>query len=183
MPRAPAHQGSANASTEPAWSDVLFVEEKEPTVSYRTGWVVYEESFIDGQLVGRGWNGAGFISFYDGRLDPSEYQQPEAFRLEIDGQSLSSDWKWGGFEKLSSDGPNTHVIITLIHTLRPVYRQSSHPTGWNSHPDPMVGSNEHIQSRVCAGRGLALERCSQKERSLAVKPRRRPCSALFHRLF
>ena len=116
----PLHLTPASTSADPAWSDVLFVEGNEPTISYRTNWVVYEESFIDGQLVGRGWNGSGFISFYDGRLDPSEYQQPEAFRLEIDGQSLTTDWKWGGYQKLSSDGPNTHVVITLLHTVRPV---------------------------------------------------------------
>ena len=42
----------------------------EPIISYRTGWVVYEESLTQGQFVGRGWNGAGYINFYDGRLIP-----------------------------------------------------------------------------------------------------------------
>ncbi len=41
------------------WSDVLLVDKPEPVVSYRTGWVVYEESLTKGQFVGRGWNGSG----------------------------------------------------------------------------------------------------------------------------
>jgi hypothetical protein len=81
----------------------------EPMVSYRTGWVVYEESLTRGQSVGRGWNGAGYIDFYDGRLDPAEYHVPQAFRLEIDGQALTADWKWGGLEKTPADQGNSHA--------------------------------------------------------------------------
>ena len=102
------------------WSDVLLGAEAEPTISYRTGWAVYEESLIKGRFVGRGWNGAGFINFYDGRLDPEEYPAPEAFRLEIDGQSLTSDWKWAGLEKTPSVNGNMQVVITLEHAVRPV---------------------------------------------------------------
>jgi alpha-galactosidase len=102
------------------WSDVLLVEQPEPTISYRTGWVVYEESLTKGQFVGRGWNGAGFVNFYDGRINPAEYPMPEAFSLEIDGQLLASDWKWAGLEKTSSSEGNLHVVITLKHAVRPV---------------------------------------------------------------
>jgi hypothetical protein len=48
-----------SAPDQPAWSDVLLADGPEPIVSYRTGWVVYEESLSKGQFVGRGWNGAG----------------------------------------------------------------------------------------------------------------------------
>ena len=105
------------------WSDVLLVEKPEPTISYRTGWVVYEESLTHGQFVGRGWNGSGFISFYDGRINPAETATPQAFWLELDGQLLGSHWEWGSFEKLagSPDKPAAlHTIITLRHELRPV---------------------------------------------------------------
>ena len=103
-----------------SWSDVFLGKEAEPTISYRTNQVVYEESFMNGQLVGRGWNGAGFIDYYDGRLNPAEHRAPEAFRLEIDGQSLTTDWKWGGLEKASSGNGNTHAVVTLTHTVRPI---------------------------------------------------------------
>ena len=109
-----------NAAKEPEWSDVLLVEQPEPTISYRTGWVVYEESLTKGRFVGRGWNGAGFVNFYDGRIDPTEHAMPEAFWLEIDGQSLASDWEWGGLEKISSANGNLHAIVTLTNKIRPV---------------------------------------------------------------
>jgi alpha-galactosidase len=109
-----------SASGESLWSDVLLVDGPEPIISYRTGWVVYEESLTNGQLVGRGWNGAGYINFYDGRLDPAEHRMPEAFRLEIDGQALIGDWKWGGLQKQSPAEGETLVTITLTHSVRPV---------------------------------------------------------------
>ena len=114
------HSQRAVVPAGPEWSDVLVVEGPEPMVSYRTGWVVYEESLTDGHFVGRGWNGAGYINFYDGRLDPSEHRMPESFRLEMDGQSLVSDWKWGGCEKHSLAGGRTEAVVTLVHALRPV---------------------------------------------------------------
>ena len=110
----------ASDDSEPAWSDVLLVEGPEPIISYRTGWVVYEESLTQGEFVGRGWNGAGYINFYDGRLDPAEYHVPQAFRLEIDGQALVADWKWGGLEKAPVKEGNSHATITLSHSIRPV---------------------------------------------------------------
>lgn len=111
-------QGTAPVG--PEWSDVLVVEGPEPILSYRTGWVVYEESLTNGHLVGRGWNGAGYVNFYDGRLNPAEHRMPESFRLEMDGQSLLSDWKWGGCDKQTSPGGRTHATVTLVHALRPV---------------------------------------------------------------
>jgi alpha-galactosidase len=102
------------------WSDVLLVEKPEPTISYRTGWVVYEESLTKGQFVGRGWNGSGFVSYYEGRIVPSEHPMPEAFVLEIDGQLLATDWEWAGLEKTSAGAGNIHAVITLKHGIRPV---------------------------------------------------------------
>jgi alpha-galactosidase len=107
-------------NSQPAWSDILLADGAEPIVSYRTGWVVYEESLSKGQFVGRGWNGAGYVNFYDGRIDPAEYPMPQAFRLEIDGQLLATDWKWGGLEKTASTGGNSQATITLEHAIRPV---------------------------------------------------------------
>ena len=123
----PANRGAAmdiskrqSAEEEPLWSNVFVTEGPEPIVSYRTGWVVYEESLSKGQFVGRGWNGSGYINFYDGRLNPDEFPLPEAFLLEIDGQLLATDWKWGGLEKTASDEANSKIIITLENNVRPV---------------------------------------------------------------
>ena len=109
-----------NETAGAGWSDVLLVQQPEPTISYRTGWVVYEESLTKGQFVGRGWNGAGFVSFYDGRIDPAKHPKPEAFWLEIDGQLLASDWQWVGLEKKVTSPGSLEAIVTLKHNVRPV---------------------------------------------------------------
>jgi alpha-galactosidase len=82
--------------------------------------VVYEESLTKGQFVGRGWNGSGFISFYDGRIQTEKHPMPEAFWLEIDGQLLATDWEWGGLEKKASGPGNLEAVITLKNKVRPV---------------------------------------------------------------
>ncbi len=105
------------------WSDVLFVEKPEPTISYRSGMTVYEESLTKGQFVGRGWNGAGFVNFYDGRIRPEEHAAPQAFWLEIDGQLLASDWEFAGFDKKTTgkdQAADIHATVTLRHKVRPV---------------------------------------------------------------
>ncbi len=45
------------SEVEPYWSDALLADGPEPSNSYRTGWVVYEQSPTQGQFVGRGWHG------------------------------------------------------------------------------------------------------------------------------
>jgi alpha-galactosidase len=118
------------------WSDAYFVTVPEPTITYRTALAVYEESLIKGRFVGRGWNGAGFVNFYDGRIDASQHPTPQAFWLEIDGQLLASDWEWVGFEKITDVRKNVvhpdeigeasprpydvHTVVTLKHAVRPV---------------------------------------------------------------
>jgi alpha-galactosidase len=110
------------------WTDVGMVDQPEPTVTYRSGMVVYEESLMGGRFVGRGWNGAGLVNFYDGRLSPGGDETTHAFRLEIDGQLLASDWEWEGFEVRRQDQPvaamgqpfDRHAILTLRHRVRPV---------------------------------------------------------------
>ena len=115
------------AEGDGSWTDVLLVEQPEPTISYRTAMVVYEESLIKGQFVGRGWNGSGNINFKAGRYDPTQYATPQAFWLEIDGRLLAYDWQWEGLEKKTEvrDGPQgqcrcLHVTVSLRHALRPV---------------------------------------------------------------
>ena len=108
---------------EGTWSDVVVSEGAEPTVSYRTAFTVYEESLIKGRFVGRGWNAAGYLNFYGGRLEPAQHPMPQAFWLEIDGQLLASDWEWLGCEKIAGTPigqQNQHTVITLRHRVRPV---------------------------------------------------------------
>jgi hypothetical protein len=66
-------------STPALWSDVLIEEQPELTISYRAALTTYEESFIRGQFVARGWNGSGFLNSKDGRLIPGEFHAPQSF--------------------------------------------------------------------------------------------------------
>jgi alpha-galactosidase len=117
-----------DSSMSTRWAQAHCATEPEPTITYRTGLVTYEESLSKGRFVGRGWNGAGFVNFYAGRLDPDQHPSPQAFWLEIDGQLLISDWKWVGFEQIEDERPHpastqpyqVHTVITLKHALRPV---------------------------------------------------------------
>jgi len=104
-----------------SWANVYFsTAATAPTVHYRTGLVVYEESLINGQFVGRAWNGAGFLNAWDsGLVDPKRHPTPQAFWLEIDGQLLASHWDWAGFEQ-SEGEQGLHAIVSLRHRLRPV---------------------------------------------------------------
>jgi alpha-galactosidase len=44
---------------------------------------------------------------------------PQAFGLEMDGQSLIWDWEWQGLEEVAEEGLR-HVVIGLRHAVRPV---------------------------------------------------------------
>jgi alpha-galactosidase len=111
---------NTNAGERAEWCDVILAEGAEPTVSYRTAMTVYDESLIQGRFVGRGWNGSGYVSFYDGRVDPAQHPTPQAFWLEVDGQLLASDWAWSGLEKQRQPSGELHTVITLQHAVRPV---------------------------------------------------------------
>jgi len=105
------------------WSDVIIGGETGRRITYRTGLTVYEEALVDGKFLGQGWNGAGFVGFYEDngkKVDVNLSQQ--AFRLEIDGQLLGSGWEWGGVEKKADETrPGfVHIAVTLNHSLRPV---------------------------------------------------------------
>ncbi|MCE5198647.1 MAG: alpha-galactosidase [Armatimonadota bacterium] len=106
------------------FSDVIIKEGDEPVVSYRSGMTTYEESLTRGQFLGRGWNGSGFVNYYDGRINVKQ----GAFYLEIDGQSLISDWELIGIEVKENSQPipamprpfDRHIIVKLRNRVRPI---------------------------------------------------------------
>jgi len=109
-----------NPSENSAWSDVIVTEGTDfRTVSYRTAMTVYEESWHNGRFSSAGWNGAGAVNFYAGRLSPNDHATPHAFWLEIGGQLLASDWEWDGFAELPASNER-HTVITVKHTVQPV---------------------------------------------------------------
>lgn len=102
------------------WCDVILTEGDEPMVTYRTALAGYEESLIKGRFVGRGWNGSGYIPFYDGRSNPASHPTPQAFWVELDGQLLASEWEWAGFDKTADLSGGLRAALTLKHSVRPV---------------------------------------------------------------
>jgi alpha-galactosidase len=111
---------TTSPAAEAPWTNVQIEMEPEPTISYRSAMTVYEESLLRGRFVGRGWNGAGYMSFYgDVRLDPTKHASPQAFQIEIDGQLLAAHWEWAGSDQNQTER-GLHAIISLKHTLRPI---------------------------------------------------------------
>ena len=82
---------------ETQFYDVFVTEGENPTFAYRTGLTTYTEGLRDGIFTALGWNGAGYMALaqdgYDPTiLNPADYIAPQAFELELDGQSLMSHW-------------------------------------------------------------------------------------------
>jgi alpha-galactosidase len=102
-----------------SFTDVSLIKEPHLEVAYRTGLTTYQEALINGQFVGRGWNGQGYLHYDWLLLDPSTHPTPQAFWLEVDGQLLHSHWEWCELTKDESDG-KIHAAVTLKHSIRPI---------------------------------------------------------------
>ena len=72
--------------------DVYYKSGQTPTFCYRSGNMVYEEMLYNGVLLTNGWNGAGYpldlLACMPTRPDHKRYQEPFAFNIELDGQSV-----------------------------------------------------------------------------------------------
>ena len=107
------------------FTDVVVKEsEGQYTISYRTGMAVYEETLYGGQYMSLGWNAAGYLSSVITLheipcLKREKFAEPQAFQLEMDGQSLGSHWEWAGYEQ-NKDDAGLHVAIKLKHSIREV---------------------------------------------------------------
>ena len=99
-----------NEDQAASWTNASVTEIPEPLITYRSGLVTYEESLVGGRFVGRGWNGAGLVNFYDGRLPPGNDEMTHAFRLEMDGQLLTSPLK------VECAPTNTSTVLVLPTT-------------------------------------------------------------------
>lgn len=109
---------------------VYYQPGEEPVFSYRTGLTVYEESFSKGALIARGWNAAGYplnvLSNEPTRLDEKRFAEPQAFRLEVDGEYADWALTFEGFEEHQEE-KGTHAVVLLrcadkellikVHTL------------------------------------------------------------------
>lgn len=109
---------------------VYYQPGNEPCFSYRTGLTVYEESFSKGALIARGWNAAGYplnvLSNEPTRLDETRFAEPQAFKLDVDGEYCDWGLTFEGFEQWE-ENDSTHALLSLwcedksihirVHTL------------------------------------------------------------------
>ncbi len=121
---------------------------------------LYEESLIRGQLVGRGWNGAGYVNAWeDMRLDPTKHPTPQSFWLEIDGQLLASHWEWQEWDRdtaRSSDERRvqTHTVLTLEAQRAAGHSQGAYAARRHAGDDALAGDHQHRRPAGGAGGGL-----------------------------
>ena len=103
--------------------DVSYQPGENPVFCYRSGLAVYEEGFINGTLVGLGYNSAGYplnvLTNCPSRLDYRRFGEPYAFNLTVNGCSLDYSLEFVGFEK-NTDENSMHTIITLDSGLMPI---------------------------------------------------------------
>ena len=102
--------------------DVFVVEKPEVTISYRSGLMVYEEGLRDGIWAVLSYSANGHLMATNPRPAPSfmditQFAQPQAFRLNVDGQDLCSHWSWGGIE-IKKNEKSLEATLTLIHQVR-----------------------------------------------------------------
>ena len=104
--------------------DIVVSERPAMTVSYRSGLMVYEEGLRDGRWVSLSYNANGHLMAANCRPEPTwmpykSFAAPEAFRLNIDGQSMHSHWQWGGIE-IDRGEEQIKTVVTLRHAVRPI---------------------------------------------------------------
>lgn len=91
--------------------------------SYRSGLLVYEERFTDGMLIPSGYNAAGYpldtLQNIPTRLDSSDWQEPSAFGIELDGQSVDFRLKFIDFTVNETEN-SAEGILTLESEIKPV---------------------------------------------------------------
>ena len=107
--------------TDP-FRDVHFGAAAGLSVSYRSAMTGYEEGLADGIYAALGWNGSGYSAWTRNLPGPAvlataEFAEPQAFALEVDGQSLCSHWQLAGFDKHEEE-KGLHAVVTLRHAVR-----------------------------------------------------------------
>ena len=78
--------------------DVYYQPGENPVFCYRSGLAVYEEGFINGALVGLGYNSAGYplnvLTNCPSRLDYKRFSEPCVFNLTVNGCCLDYSLKF-----------------------------------------------------------------------------------------
>ena len=96
------------------YTDIYYQPSENTVFSYRSGSLVYEETFADGMLVSSGYNTAGFplnvLSNCPSRINHRRIREPQSFKLEINGQTIDNGWKLAKFEKAENEKGCTGIV-------------------------------------------------------------------------
>lgn len=106
------------------FTNVILEEKEGKALCFRSGRMVYEESWLNGMYIASGVNASAFPAASNcrpkpSRLDKDQFIRPQAFRLEADGEALGWDWQWVSYECEETDG-GCHAILTLKHETAPI---------------------------------------------------------------
>lgn len=97
--------------------------EREQVICYRSGTLVYEETFYNGALLSSGYNSAGYplnvLMSFPTRLNKNNFSEPFAFNIEIDGQSVDFDLELVDFETIKNED-SIKSILTLKSNIKPI---------------------------------------------------------------
>ncbi len=103
--------------------DIYYRKGENPSFSYRSGDMVYEEKLVSGALISLGWNAAGYpldvLSNFPTNLDRRYYTEPYSFNIEIDGRSIDYDLDFVDFS-VEKSGESVHGILVLESRIKPV---------------------------------------------------------------
>lgn len=103
--------------------DIYYKSDENPTFCYRSGNMVYEEMLYNGALLSNGWNGAGYpldlLACMPTRPDHKRYQEPFAFNIELDGQSIDFNLDFVDFYTEKNETSLTATLV-LKSRIKPV---------------------------------------------------------------
>ena len=116
-------QRGSNMKHADSYFDIYRQEGENQVFCYRSGLAVYEETFCKGVLVSSGWNAAGYplnvLAGYPTRIDHKLFDEPTAFHVEINGQSIDYDLKFADFST-NRQQDRLETVLTLRSHIQPV---------------------------------------------------------------
>ena len=177
------HAKSHPIEEDIAWSDVLFVEGPEPIITYRTGWVVYEESLTGGSRRAR---------LERRRLRQLLRRPARPARASHAAGVLAGDRRPAaglglGVGRAREDARTgraaPHAVVTLRARRAPGHREGAHAARRHARPHPLAGGDQHRRPRRRRWRRPApWSGVLQKTTALASAPARRGQPAVLGRL-
>ncbi len=109
----------------------VYVDSQNFRIRYHSGLFVYDEAFINGRLIGRSWNAAGFpeadwnLGWIEelatmGRSMAGLSFDVASFELVIDGQRMNFNWELVDMREEPAAKGNRHAVVELRSRMRPI---------------------------------------------------------------